>query len=222
MNFSLDPICYGDNDFLIGICIFVITLIALLTCGMFLKKRVKFALASTIAVSVIFTVGLFIAILSLGLESKGQRYLRRGGEYVGNQAEKTISNENKAATPNSQRNDYIGTYLYNQPDNSGRAEKLIIILNEDETAIAKATVRGEEKTYYGSWHDFNKGTIELKFSDAYFTWNGRTTSLLDAWLNWGEAINVDGSIIKDGYLYANYDMAKAKNPEHRVKLERTK
>lgn len=122
---------------------------------------------------------------------------------------------------NKDEENYLGTYIYNQPDNSGRAEKLIIILNDDETAIAKATKRGEEKTYYGSWSRYGDN-IRLSFTDAYFTWNGRTTSLLDAWIDWGEAINVDGAVIRDGYLYANSDMAKAKNPENRVKLEKTK
>ena len=139
--------------------------------------------------------------------------------FKSNQVEQT---NNETSILEKPALEFIGTYIYNQPDNSGRAEKLIIILNEDETAVAKATVRGEEKNYYGSWSRYTGNNIKLTFSDAYFTWNGRTTSLLDAWIDWGEAINVDGSVIRDGYLYANYDMAKAKNPEHRVKLEKTK
>ncbi len=125
------------------------------------------------------------------------------------------------STSKSPDEDFIGVWEYIQPENNSNDTKLILTINDDETAVAKATQRGEEKTYYGSWSRYGDN-IRLSFTDAYFTWNGRTTSLLDAWINWGEAINVDGAVIRDGYLYANSDMAKAKNPENRVKLEKAK
>ena len=130
-----------------------------------------------------------------------------------------MQNSETVSTEQSQ----LGTYVYIQPDNHDDDKKLVITLNEDETAVAKATdKKGEEKTFYGSWsEDFSCNGYRLTFSDSYFTWDGRTTCLLEAWMGWAECFSVDGAIIRDGYLYADWKMAKAKHPEYRVKLEKT-
>ena len=109
----------------------------------------------------------------------------------------------------------IGTYEYIQPANDSGYEKLLITINEDETAVAKLIIRGEEKTYYGYWSkpSRNGESIPLNFTD-------NKAKNLDVWINGTESIKLNRSVIKDDYLYANNDMAKAKNPEYRVKLKK--
>lgn len=208
---SIDPI---SSEFYVGCAMFLCGLIAMFIGCKKLRTHLNRSMLLFSGLAIICVASLVIFFLSVGFHH-WDPYIPEA------QMEQTASEDNASQLSNSVENDFLGTYTYIQPDNNSKAEKLIIILNEDETAIAKATVRGEEKTYYGSWHDFDKG-IELAFTDAYFTWGNRTTNLLDAWIDWGEAINVDGSVIRDGYLYANRDMAKAKNPENRVKLEKSK
>jgi len=205
---SIDPI---SSEFYMGCAMFLCGLIVLLIGCKKLKNHFHQSMLLFWGLTAISVVSLIIFFLSAGFYHW----------EPDNQTEQTVSENTDSQVLNKDEENYLGTYIYNQPDNSGRAEKLVIILNNDETAVAKATKRGEEKTYYGSWSRY-EDNIRLSFTDAYFTWNGRTTSLLDAWIDWGEAINVDGAVIRDGYLYANSDMAKAKNPENRVKLEKTK
>lgn len=207
---SIDPI---SSEFYVGCAMFLCGLIVMFIGCKKLRTYLNRSMLLFSGLAILCVASLIVFFLSVGFD--------HWEPYIPDtRMEQTASEDNATQLSNSIENDFIGTYVYNQPDNSGRAEKLIITLNDDETAIAKATVRGEEKTFYGSWSRFVGNNIKLTFSDAYFTWNGRTTSLLDAWIDWGEAINVDGSVIRDGYLYANEDMAKAKNPENRVKLEK--
>ena len=210
-NFSMNEIKF-ENNFSIGIILFLVSFIPLYVSCLLLKNKVPHYNRIFFISGGVYIFFLITIFLSLGwnTETEEEYYARVG---------LNTHNNNSQKEENSPLN-YLGTYEYIQPDNNSRAEKLIITLNEDETAVVKSFIKGKEKTYYGSWDEFNNGSIKLSFSDAYFTWDGRTTNLLDAWINWGEAINVDGSVIKDGYLYANLDMAKAKNPEYRVKLEK--
>lgn len=210
-NFSFRYIDPYYEEFYFGCLLFLLGIFTMLYGCRILKHTFKHSMIlfyCLLTISVIVLIG-YMTIVGFDhwKPSFSDRQVERAAIEATNDSDPELS--------------YIGTYLYNQPDNSGRAEKLVIILNDDETAVAKATKRGEEKTYYGSWSRYGD-SITLSFTDAYFTWNGRTTSLLDAWIDWGEAINVDGAVIRDGYLYANSDMAKAKNPENRVKLEKTK
>lgn len=208
---SIDPI---SSEFYMGCAMFICGLIVLFIGCKRLKNHFHRSMLIFWGLTAISVVSLIIFFLSVG-------FYHWEPYTPDNQTEQTVSENTDLQVLNKDEEIYLGTYIYNQPDNSGRAEKLVIILNDDETAVAKATKRGEEKIYYGSWSRYGDN-IRLSFTDAYFTWNGRTTSLLDAWIDWGEAINVDGAVIRDGYLYANSDMAKAKNPENRVKLEKAK
>ena len=218
MNFSLDTICYGDDDFIIGLSVFIITVIALLAGGWFFKKRNRFALTSAIVVSIVFTVGLLIMILSLGMESKGQRYLRRNGEYVGNRTENAIPNKNNATTTNSdvqlgngvanEESAPVGTYQVT--DKAGN--KWLISVNEDETILIEGT---DNSAYYGSWHLY-KGKIETSFtSDGYIYPplifpNSESTD--------GMYLVID---LKEDYIYAS-NSAKSKNPRKRLPISKVK
>lgn len=207
---SIDPI---SSEFYIGCVLFLCGLVTIFIGCKKLKTHLSYSMLIFSGLAILFIASLAIFFLTVG-------FYHWESSVESSQVEQT---NNETSFDEEPVLEFIGTYVYNQPDNSGRAEKLTITLNDDETAVAKAIVKGEEKTYYGSWsHYESKGTTTLKFSDAYFSWNGSTTSLLDAWIDWGEAIIVDGSVIRDGYLYSNMDMAEAKNPEHRVKLEKTK
>lgn len=211
-NFAIRYIDPYYEEFYYGCILFLVGIFAMYYGFKILRKSFRYSMPVFYCVATISVLTLIGYMYAMGFDHWKPSFKSSQVEQPNN--ETSIAEEPVL--------DFIGTYVYNQPDNSGRAEKLTITLNDDETAVAKAIVKGEEKTYYGSWFKFNNGSIELKFRDAYFTWNGRTTSLLDAWIDWGEAIIVDGSVIRDGYLYSNLDMAEAKNPEHRVKLEKTK
>ena len=54
INYSLDPICHGDDNFVIGLCVSLIAAIMVLAGCWFLTIRIGFALTSTIALSTVF------------------------------------------------------------------------------------------------------------------------------------------------------------------------
>lgn len=202
-------IIYDSEAFLIGCIMFVVGLGTLFVGCKVLKNVFRFSIPVFGVLAFISIASMIAMFLTLGIHSYRDIY----SKYYNFNTESSMEATNQ---------NHLGTYIYIQPKNHVHAEKLVITLNEDETAVAKATKEGKEETYYGSWSYYSScdGYL-LTFSDAYFTWGSRTTSLLDAWMGWADAINVDGSVIRDGYLYSNTDMAKAKNPEHRVKLNRT-
>lgn len=202
---SIDPL---GSEFYVGCAMFLCGLVLMLIGCRLLKKHFHRSMLLFVGLTCVSVISLGIYFLSVGFY-----------HYEFNDSSADSNNTESSATTSEQDN--LGTYVYIQPNNNAQAEKLVITLNEDETAVAKATKEGKEETYYGSWSYYSScdGYI-LTFSDAYFTWGNRKTNLLDAWIDWAEAINVDGAVIRDGYLYANTDMAKAKNPKYRVKLER--
>ncbi|MBD5307132.1 MAG: hypothetical protein HDS14_05845 [Bacteroides sp.] len=84
------------------------------------------------------------------------------------------------------------------------------VLNEDKSA--KATAKGMNGTVYGSWEDLsniNRGIcIELSDYIPNIYYEAGTQEFHSVY-------------IKDGWLYAKGDYAKANNPQWRIKIEKT-
>lgn len=150
----VDPI---SSEFYVGCAMFLCGLIVMFIGCKKLRTYLNRSMFLFSGLAILCVASLIVFFLSV-------RFYHLEPYNPDTRMEQTASEDNATQLPNSIENDFIGTYVYNQPDNSGRAEKLIITLNDDETAIAKATVRGEEKTFYGSWSRFDGNNIKLTFS----------------------------------------------------------
>ena len=210
-NFS-DPIRYEKSEVRSGCYITLFTIICLAFIGTRYKKIFPHSLRTVIIISIIDLglIGLSFAIL--GCESWEQMRARLGYESYLSSSDENFNSANPTTI------DYIGTYEYIQPRNREERSKLTITINDDKTAVALSEGRNE-KTFYGSWTEYN-GQIQLTFTDTnVHTFNGTYADLL-VFTDWADQIDISRGVIYDGYLYENSSFADAKNPDHRVKLEK--
>lgn len=111
-----------------------------------------------------------------------------------------------------QEESFLGTYEVTDKVNC----TIRITINDDETATVTG-VRGENVTYYCSWHDFisSGGGIMLKFSDEMplLVFEGGQDKDNAIWKRF---------FLKDGWLYSEYNNAKSKNPKWRLKATKIK
>lgn len=114
-------------------------------------------------------------------------------------------NDSPTEQKKEKKKSFLGTYEVT--DKVGCTFR--ITLNEDETATITG-VRGENKTFYGSWTNFSiyKAGIALQFSGS--------TPLLyfEGGDNRGKG---DYCFLNDGWFYSDMSASQAKNPDWRLK-----
>lgn len=138
-----------------------------------------------------------------------------GGSSNSSEADRIAQLEDSLATLNNNGGDDGNSTADDNPSTTYKATDeqgttFYIVLNEDESA--QATAKGMNGTIYGSWDDLSniKRGICVEFSDyipnIYYK---------------GGAQEFHSVYIKDGWLYAKGDYAKANNPQWRIKIEKT-
>ena len=210
---NLEPIRYDKSEFIWGCCITLFTIIGLIWVGNYYKKSISKAFHTVVVIIFADLILMILSFVFIGLENWEQKRARLGYDYYSPSINENLNSANNTTM------DYIGTYEYTQPRNRQDRSKLTIKLNDDKTAVAVSQGK-REKTVYGSWRKFNDGQIWLTFTDTdVHTFNGIYADLL-VFTDWADQMDISNGVIYDGYLYENYSFAEAKNPEHRVKLEK--